>query len=405
MDFSKPPIFIVGYPRSGTTLLSAMLASHSNIDCGPETHFFSKKMSTKATEYALKDPRWPKIAVSNIGSIKLSGLPVHELFQLSLDNIENYLQKCAPSEQNMLESLTRQHAFREGKERWAEKTPNHILHLVKIRSLYPDAQVVRIIRDPRDSAASMVNLPWTSNSLINNAYLILRWYQNSRSFFERDPKTYTLQYEDLVANPSTTMQALCKFLNEDFEDIMLDTSKSSKKVAPKHESWKNSVGKSLDSSRCYAWKNELDTADILSISNICQPIISDFRYLSFSQNLQVFTGYYLSRSFVESQELLFKKLAESKAVIIPDDINSKSRNERIIICDIPSRGNTYFQQAKAILKLLNIIIFNYLKGQPLSYSSFCKESPQLSHIQGKLSILLIRYFCKECNDFLSLNGL
>ena len=36
---ASQPVFVVGGPRSGTTLLSAMLASHSAFDCGPETHF------------------------------------------------------------------------------------------------------------------------------------------------------------------------------------------------------------------------------------------------------------------------------------------------------------------------------------------------------------------------------
>ena len=56
---TNKPIFIVGAPRSGTTLLSAILGSHSRIACGPETQFFSK-LNLPALSSAAEDSYWPK---------------------------------------------------------------------------------------------------------------------------------------------------------------------------------------------------------------------------------------------------------------------------------------------------------------------------------------------------------
>src|SRR4051812_2800803 len=67
-----PPIFIVGVPRSGTTLLSAMLGAHPRLVCGPETHFFH--------QFGRRDPRafgrradWPKVAIDYLYSIEHVG--------------------------------------------------------------------------------------------------------------------------------------------------------------------------------------------------------------------------------------------------------------------------------------------------------------------------------------------
>ena len=70
------------------------------------------------------------------------------------------------------------------KQLWVEKTPNHILHLAMMRRLYPAAKVVRIVRDPRDSALSMADrLPWASDFALDNAYLIQDWHRKKSAFF------------------------------------------------------------------------------------------------------------------------------------------------------------------------------------------------------------------------------
>src|SRR5690606_7190047 len=87
------PIVIVGAPRSGTTLLAAILASHSRICCGQETHFFSK-LGSSAVEEALNDPEWPRQATVLLASLDLSGQAVHELYGVTREEISDYLAGC-----------------------------------------------------------------------------------------------------------------------------------------------------------------------------------------------------------------------------------------------------------------------------------------------------------------------
>ncbi|MFN8623183.1 MAG: sulfotransferase, partial [Chloroflexota bacterium] len=116
------PIFVVGTPRSGTTLLAAMLGAHPDIDCGPETRFFS--WLERADRPALLDPRtWPGPATDFVLSLRLQDSPVHELFGVTPDQVRAALAARRPSMAAMLESLTATRAAAHGKPRWAEKTP------------------------------------------------------------------------------------------------------------------------------------------------------------------------------------------------------------------------------------------------------------------------------------------
>jgi hypothetical protein len=75
---TSSPVFVVGGPRSGTTLLSAMLAAHSAFDCGPETHFLSRWSRLGRRERArILDPGdWPRRASAYVTSLSLGKKPI-----------------------------------------------------------------------------------------------------------------------------------------------------------------------------------------------------------------------------------------------------------------------------------------------------------------------------------------
>ena len=151
------PVFVVGIARSGTTLLSAMLSAHSRLDCGPESRFFARfrHLDQRARDRILDPLTWPRPAVDFIASLRNQGHPINELFDLTLPEIGTYLAGRQPSVAAMLASLTELHAHRAGKARWVEKTPRHLLMTGTLRELWPDARIVRIVRDPRDVALSL----------------------------------------------------------------------------------------------------------------------------------------------------------------------------------------------------------------------------------------------------------
>jgi hypothetical protein len=256
------PVFIVGAPRSGTTLLAAVLAAHSRLSCGPETHFFRRLASVDATQL-VEDKRWPETAVTFITSISHSGFTGHESkqllekYQLDPTAIVAYLQARPPSIPAILGSITEQYMHHQGKQRWVEKTPDHLLHLPLIRRYFPNAPIVRIMRDPRDVALSLTKVPWGAKSFLEALLFWRKWDDASQTFFTDDSCSYTLHFEALMAAPQDEVQKLSAFIGEKFEENMLDTSQTARDVNSRNVPWKANVGKPFDASRAGAWRTDL----------------------------------------------------------------------------------------------------------------------------------------------------
>lgn len=262
---SREPIFIVGAPRSGTTLLAAILAGHSRISCGPETHFFRRLAEADEAQLQAMEC-WPETAVQFISAITHSAFAGHESkqllekYQLSDAQITAYLASKPPSIPAILASVTEQYMLRQGKARWAEKTPDHLAHTQLIRQHFPTAPVVRIVRDPRDMALSLLKVPWGAKSFTEALLFWRRLDDASRDFFHHDARAYTLRFEDLLRAPQPEIEKLCQFLGESFEEEMLDTSAQATAVNSRNVSWKAKVGQQFDPSRIGVWQRECSPA-------------------------------------------------------------------------------------------------------------------------------------------------
>jgi len=259
------PIFIVGVQRSGTTLLTASLAAHSRLSCGPETHFF-RRLNEIDRDKVLVVNEWPDRAVDFICSIDHTGFVGNEgallieKYDLRPEDIAAYLAGKSPTVPHMLASVTEPHMLRAGKKRWIEKTPDHLTHLGLIRQQFPQSPIIRIIRDPRDVALSLTRVPWGANSFFNALLFWQRADQASQDFFKTDDRSYTLRFEDLLSNPRDTLSRLCQFIGEKFEEAMLDTSQTGKLVNSQRVAWKTKASQPMDRSRIAGWRQEIDNA-------------------------------------------------------------------------------------------------------------------------------------------------
>ncbi|EDX86781.1 Sulfotransferase domain family [Synechococcus sp. PCC 7335] len=392
------PVFIVGAPRSGTTLLSAFLANHSEIACGPETHFF-RRLNPNKLRSAIEEVDWPKKAVNEILSLKLSRQPVYELFELTPGEIDEYLTCRSPSITNMLESLTLQHAQKKDKKCWVEKTPNHLLHLPTIRKAFPQAFIVRIIRDPRDSAVSMRKLPWASQSVLANCYLWSEWFNQSHDFCEDDKGTLTIRYEDLVLEPEATLRKVCNHIHRTFEPSMMDTSKSAHNVITPKEPWKLQVSQPLDPSRLYAWKKNLPNYLYKPATYACQSGIEAFGYDFISKPKSTVFLYKINRNFVEKNEYLFINAASSDKRISTFNhklSNHISSDEDFVFCSLPESGKSIQEQISRTISLFLCLARRRLKGRSSFYLTTL-SIPE-GEITKKIQMFLLRALGSEISS-------
>jgi hypothetical protein len=190
---ARPPIFIVGCQSSGTTPLRLMLDSHPNIACGPETRFLA--------DFAhLTRESWDRL--------RLYGFPK-----------EYWHAKVA----ELFDGFKTDYAHGHGKPRWADKTPRYALSLDYILELFPDCQIIHVIRDGRDVVVSHRHR-WGYLSALKAVEKWSRYIRTARAVGQRLPpgRYHEVRYERLVAEPEPTLRELLEFLGEPWDPIVLE---------------------------------------------------------------------------------------------------------------------------------------------------------------------------------------
>jgi hypothetical protein len=269
------PIFVVGVTRSGTTLLAAMLGSHPRLDSGPETFLLTHYLGSR---HQLFDPRdWPHAATDFVCSLRLRDQPVHLLYGRSREQVADALAARTPGIPALLESLAAEHAAANHKSRWVEKTPRHLAHVDTIRQVWPDAPIVRLVRDPRDVALSLSKVPFGSPSVIVNLCQVVKLDRAGAPFFRRDQRSITIRLEDLVEDPERELRRLCQLLGEQYDPAMIERRGVSD-LAAEHEWWKQGAGEPLDPSRLGRWRTDL-TPELQAFAALhCHALLDEYHY-------------------------------------------------------------------------------------------------------------------------------
>ena len=229
----KPPFFIVGAARSGTTLLQYMLRSHPEVSLPTsESHFFIP-FYERREEYG---------NLSEIGNIRQLLTDIHDsrkrFFEEDLHGIRFDVESLAQRAQRddrhtvpgVIATIFEANAEAEGKRRWGDKTPYYALHCETLLQMFPGAQFIHLIRDGRDCALSMLQRKRDLQifNVYHAAYIWNRYVQSAREFGAKHPDNYfELRYEDLLDSPQETMKSLCDFLGIEFSHSVIDFRKSS----------------------------------------------------------------------------------------------------------------------------------------------------------------------------------
>lgn len=219
-DLSERPFFVVGNPRSGTTLLRFILSSHPRLHIPSETGFLpflGFEGDAQLTQVQVRD-LLDRIATLNR---EWAGL---------VDDVEAFCQTLGqPTLASVLEGLYRKKIAAHSAGRWGDKTPGYVQHLPLLSRIFVTAQFVHVIRDGRDVTLSALK-KWGRQCWYMDSYYLLRnWVQNvggGRVAGQALPTGcyMEIRYEDLVQEPEPTIRALCEFLGEPFHVAMLEHS-------------------------------------------------------------------------------------------------------------------------------------------------------------------------------------
>lgn len=272
------PVFVIGAPRSGTTLLAAMMNAHSRFSCGNETHFF-ECLRDGTAEY-LTDPRhWPKRACAYTSRLKHVGRSIFELYDVDFADYAKALESVRPTVATVLRCFMECYLARTGKRRWVEKTPGHLKRFTRIRAHFPASPVICIVRDPRDVSLSLMRQAWGTRTLLDGILIWKTYFEYYKKFIVSDKNVLTVKFEDLVQDPSEACERICFFVDEIFEPGMLDTSLSAVGVGSCLEPYKENAARPVESGRAFAWRREPREHDLCIADSLLK---RDLRWLGYS---------------------------------------------------------------------------------------------------------------------------
>ena len=252
----RAPIFVVGMPRSGTTLLSALLDAHSRIAITPETHFYTRCGGGRPGETTVEDV-WTRLRQQ----------PGVQDMQLTDEEIEGLWSQVPAAERavpsDLLRALGTTYAARTGADTWGEKTPDHLAHVPTLLRDFPRAAVLCIVRDPRDVWLSLRGMPWNEDSLPEAAWTWRRYAQKSARWQETFPDRFReVRYEDLLVRPAHLLREVTAWLGVSFEEQMLRFHQQEDGPADTgREPWKVKTRRPIDPSNKEKWRTQMSDAE------------------------------------------------------------------------------------------------------------------------------------------------
>jgi hypothetical protein len=254
------PFFILGSPRSGTTLLRDLLREHPRLECPEETHFF----------------RW----ADPFGSPKFTTHYKTKLFRehRALDNISEFnfslMLNATHSRKHLSYEYGRTYLEMKGKPdaRLYDKTPQNVYGIFLINAIYPEAKFIHIYRNPLNVVASLKEgkvMPVHSlRGAINSWTESMLLLDQFKKF--KPELLLELPYEELTANPDPYLKQILEFVGED------------PKLLP---SQKNKTHKEKNK-----YKEKLLDQEIQIVLDKCEPFLSQYGYGNKNKRAEGITG-------------------------------------------------------------------------------------------------------------------
>ena len=275
MSSVNPPIFIVGMPRSGTTLLSNLLNATKEIYFPEETHFYQvvEKFYHNQKSDIYLDYLNPK-KNQYLKSLKLTDNEIFNLRDFVTKNEQNI------NNRKFLEKLFEIKLTEKKIKRWGEKTPIHFTYISTILTDFEHGKIVNVIRDPRDVIQSIRLAKWNKFFDIKKR---LDQYKLNIAISNRkidSVKILNIKFEDLVLYPKKTLKEVCQFCEIDFDEEIINNFFLSENLNFKleNEPWKINNSKPLDPKNVFKWKSNSNSFENKFVSWYCEQEIISLNY-------------------------------------------------------------------------------------------------------------------------------
>ena len=263
------PIFVVGSPRSGTSILAWCLGYHPNIFPVPESSWMGDFAVNVAKGYQVGAARGVLSVLSAMGISRdeffssigrsINSLLLRHRSDLDRKRLILAVQRLLKAEEfyfgevtgemdtatseaiqqygiangvlssEIVDSLRTAASNSEYKTRWVDQTPEYSFHICGLRKLFPCALFIHIVRDVDSVVRSMLNFHRIAGTHVvpNEEEAYKYWLRTVRACLKAEEAygsrvVYRLHYTALVANPESVLRSLLDFLGESYSAKCLE---------------------------------------------------------------------------------------------------------------------------------------------------------------------------------------
>jgi len=263
------PIFVVGSPRSGTSILAWCLGHHPNIFPVPESNWMGDFAVNVARSYQIGAARGifsilSAMGISHAEFFSHIGRSINSLVlkhRCDLDRqrlvvavqrllkeralylgevtgefdaatsaaVQQYEMVDKTLYSELVDSLRTAASDSEYKTRWVDQTPEYSFHICGLRKLFPCALFIHIVRDVGSVVRSMLNFHRIAGTHVvpNEEEAYKYWLRTVRACLKAEEAygphvIYRLRYSALVENPESALRSLLDFLGEPYSAKCLE---------------------------------------------------------------------------------------------------------------------------------------------------------------------------------------
>ncbi len=275
---SDKPLFVTGVYRSGTTLVAQVLNNHPDLRIiWDSLHFFRYFLSSK---YRPIGDSYKSI-VSDASDRLFARFGV----KVPQQDIIVRLEAIPSIEFKDVYRALMIETFCNGRDdlRWGEKSLLQWTNIPLFLQMYPDGQVLHIMRDPRDVLASFREYTYEApNRYLDAIFCCLHSMSWSESIGSSLPveRYKIIRHEDLVTTPESTCRDICDFIGIQYDPVMLDASRF---VDARSQPWSGDssfgdIPQQIVSTSVGRWRSALSPYEIVFSESIIGNLMTKFGY-------------------------------------------------------------------------------------------------------------------------------
>ncbi|MCW2991828.1 MAG: hypothetical protein JWM73_2422 [Solirubrobacterales bacterium] len=259
------PVLIGACPRSGTTLLRGLLNNHPDLAIPGESNFIFYLWRHRGEFGSLRREKNRRRMAEWIfdsdgrGAKRIQGRSTREEAIQRMVDAEGTIGSVFAAGFEL-------YAERHRSARWGDKRPGYAGFIKTMFELFPNAQFVNLIRDPRGAVASQLPLGWDhpeealASSVATWETSIQRVDDHSEHL--RPDQLIDVRFEDLVRDPRGEVTRICAWATLEADDKLITKMITQKRRGQFREGWHDKLNDEIDTSAVDSWRTRMEPAQI-----------------------------------------------------------------------------------------------------------------------------------------------